>query len=481
MFSFGARRALEKAREVIGQLEDRIRALLNEAEALREEVKQLREESKKLREELSKKDRRGKRQAAPFSRDKPNPNPKKAGRKPGAQYGPRGRRRPPLHVDLVVDAELPSACPGCGGAVKEERIEDQFQTDIPPVVPFVTQTRVHIGSCVDCQRQIRGRHAEQTSDAVGAAAHQIGPNALALASYLHTVLGISYGKVSHLFERCFNLVLAPSTLVRAQGRMGERVEGVYEELKLAVREAPFVYPDETGWRIDAASAWLWVFVSRWITVYSIDRSRGQDVIESILGCDYDGAVGHDGWASYGCLKKAVHQTCLAHLLRRCHELLDVATRGAVRFPREVQSLLLDALALRNRRDEGGITAHGLLSQIGKLEARRDDLLDWSPSYEPNRLLRNHLSRISEQLFPFLRISGLEATNWPAEQAIRPAVVNRKVCGGNRSDTGATALARLMTIFRTAQQQDRDGIAFLIEFMRTPTGHKPPSLLPAPYM
>lgn len=474
MFSFGAGRALEKAREIIGQLEERIRTLLNEAESLRKE-------NKKLREELAKKERRGKRQAAPFSRDKPKENPKKAGRKPGKEYGRRGQRRPPAHVDRVVDAVLPSNCPGCGGAVEKDRVEDQYQTDIPPVVPVVTHFRIHVGCCLDCGQQVRGRHPEQTSDAVGAAGQQIGPRALAIASHLHSVLGIPYGKVAHVFDRYFGLALVPSTLVRAQARLGTRSEGVYQELKLALREAPFVYPDETGWRIAGASAWLWVFVSRLITVYSIDRSRGRDVIENILGCDYDGAVGHDGWSSYGCLDKATHQTCLAHLLRRCHELLEAATGGAVRFPRAAQSLLLDALALRDRRDGGLISAPRLLSEIGELEARRDDLLDWSPSYEPNRLLRNHLDRISEQLFPFLRISGLEATNWPAEQAIRPAVANRKVCGGNRSDSGANALARLLTIFRTAQQQGRDPIAFLIAVMRTPLGYQLPSLLPPPYV
>ena len=479
MFSFGARRALEKAQEIIGHLEERIRALLNEAESLRDESEKLREENKKLREELSKKQRRGKRQAAPFSRDKPKANPKKPGRKPGEQYGQQGQRRPPRHVDRVVDAKLPSHCPGCGGTVTEEWVDDQFQTDIPPVVPVVTHFRIHVGCCEDCGKRVRGRHPEQTSNAVGAAAQQIGPNALATASHMHSVLGIPYGKVTDLLERSFGLVLVPSTIVRAQRRLGVRVGPVYEELKLAVRQAPFIYPDETGWRLAAASAWLWVFVSRWITVYTIDRSRGRDVIENVLGRDYAGALGHDGWSSYDCLTKAIHQTCLAHLLRRCHELLEAATRGAVRFPRAAQSLLLDALALRDRRDAGLISSHGLLCAIGKLEARRDDLLEWSPKYEPNRLLRKHLHRVREQLFPFLRMPGLEATNWPAEQAIRPAVANRKVCGGNRNDTGATALARLMTIFRTAQQQERDGVAFLIELMRTPPGYPLPSLLPAP--
>ena len=52
---------------------------MKEAQSLRDQAEQLREENKKLREELSKKERRGKRQAAPFSRDNPKKDPKKAG------------------------------------------------------------------------------------------------------------------------------------------------------------------------------------------------------------------------------------------------------------------------------------------------------------------------------------------------------------------------------------------------------------------
>lgn len=481
-----AGRAIVAGKEVVQRLERTIRKLTARAETLEEENRELRErnaalqdENKRLRSELAKKERRGKRQAAPFSRDKRKKDPRKPGRKPGAQYGRQANRPAPEHVDRVFEAELPRCCPDCGGVIVEEEVQDQYQTDIPPVVPIVTQFRVHVGACQDCRRKVRGRHEEQTSDAVGAAAHQIGPKALATASHLHSVLGIPYGKVAELFKRSFGLAVVPSALVRAQSRLGTRVGPVVEELEQAVRQAPFVYPDETGWRINASSAWLWVFVTEWVTVYTIDRSRGRDVIERVLGAGFAGSVGHDGWGPYGCLEEANHQTCLRHLLNRCENLLEAATRGAVRFPRAVHSLLQDALDLRDRRDAGLVSPHGLLCLIGKLEARRDELLEWSPSYEPNRLLRNHLERVGEQLFTFLRIEGLEATNWPAEQAIRPAVANRKVCGGNRGETGATALARLLTVFRTAQQQERDAISFLIELMQTPSGRALPSLLPAP--
>ena len=89
-----------------------------------------------------------------------------------------------------------------------------------------------------------------------------------------------------------------------------------------------------------------------------------------------GTLGVDGWAPYRCFKEATLQTCYNHLLHRCHELLETATRGAVRFPRLVKAILRHALALRDRRDAGEISPHGLrvAKGLGSLRARRSNRL-----------------------------------------------------------------------------------------------------------
>jgi hypothetical protein len=46
---------------------------------------------------------------------------------------------------------------------------------------------------------------------------------------------------------------------------------------------------------------------------------------------------------------------------------------------------------------------------------------------------------------FLRLPNVEATNYRAEQAIRPSVVNRIVWGGNRTDTGVQHQPLLTTV------------------------------------
>ena len=167
--------------------------------------------------------------------------------------------------------------------------------------------------------------------------------------------------------------------------------------------------------------WAWVFASPCMTVYAIEQGRGFEQAASILGSDFDGFLVRDGWCAYRGFTQAIHQSCLAHLLRRCREMIQAAgeTTMAARFPKMIQGILQDGLELRNRRDQGQITAHGLAVARGQLEARMDRALDGRLRSPENQRLANHLQREQRALFSFLYCAGLEATNWRAEQAIRP--------------------------------------------------------------
>jgi transposase len=50
-----------------------------------------------------------------------------------------------------------------------------------------------------------------------------------------------------------------------------------------------------------------------------------------------------------------------------------------------------------------------------------------------------------QLFTFLAVPGLGATNWRAELAIRFGVILRKVWGGSRTWAGARAQSVMMSV------------------------------------
>jgi transposase len=88
-------------------------------------------------------------------------------------------------------------------------------------------------------------------------------------------------------------------------------------------------------------------------------------------------------------------------------------------------------------------------------------------YPPNRRLLAHLARERGALFTFLAQPQVQATNWRAEHAIRPAVVCRKAWGGNRTWAGAQTWQVLTSILATAAAQQRDPVALVVPLLCAP--------------
>jgi transposase len=194
-------------------------------------------------------------------------------------------------------------------------------------------------------------------------------------------------------------------LVYVCARAAARASPSYQALCVQVRDSPVVSPDETGWKAAGTLYWLWAFATADTTVYAIRPGRGFMDAATILGEDFAGVLARDGWAPYRRFVHADHQSCLAHLLRRCRLLQRFAA---------------------------------------------------------------HLTVEASALFTFLSEATIDATNWRAEHAIRPAVVMRNVCGGNRSARGAETQQVLTSLLRTTHQRGLDPAATLVTLLRAPT-------------
>src|SRR5436305_3605225 len=424
-------------------------------QALQQRVHDLQAENQRLRGQLDEALRAGKRQAAPFAKGQPSAQPKKPGRKPGKDYGPKAHRQPPSpeQIDEVHEAPLPDVCPDCGSPLDETHIAQQFQVEIPRK-PIHRQFNVHVGQCRQCRRRVQGRHPLQTSDALGAAASQLGPDAQAAVVELNKQGGLSHAKVTRCLESLFGMPLSRGGSVHTVLWAASRCEPVYESIRQTVAQSGWVVPDETGWRVGGHPAWLHTLVSPQATAYVIDPTRSGAVAEAILRLDYDGTMIHDGWSPYDQFKDARHQQCLNHLLRRSDEMAATSTRGAVCFPRRVAELLRAGLDLRDRHAAGGVSRHGLAVARGRLANQLTDLVFPPKANAANERLAQHLWAHRDDLFTFLGEPGLDATNWRAELAIRFGVILRKVWGGSRTWVGARAQAVLMSVLRTCWQQGR---------------------------
>jgi len=249
--------------------------------------------------------------------------------------------------------------------------------------------------------------------------------------------------------------------------MAGRAEPTYDGLVETARQAPVNGMDETGWKIGGRLQWLHVAVSAQVTVYAILPGRGYEQSIAILGATYDGFLIHDGWAPYYRFRLAFHQSCLAHLLKRCREMAQIASPAALAFPRAVEHLLQTGLELRDRYEGGEISEHGMRIATGKLEAKLDRMLETRRRNPANHRLARHLEHERLWLFTFLHCPGLDATNNAAERAIRGMVIARKVWGGSRTWEGARTQQILASVLRTCWQQGKDAFTRGVKLLRAP--------------
>lgn len=426
-------------------------------------IAQLEARIAELEEIINRLQRGGKRQAAPFSKGLPKLSPKKPGRKSGEGYGtpPACRAMPePAPGDQVIDVPPPQACPGCGdGSACVESIDEQVQRDIE-VRTVVRRFRIRVARCARCGKLRRGKHPLQTSTAIGCCASQVGPLARAAMAFLNKSLGASLGKIADLFATLWGLTITPGGVSHAIQSIGRCCKGDYQSILRSVRKAAHVTCDETGWRVGGVGHWLHAAATPDACAYLIDKARGRDATDQLIGQDFAGTLIHDGWKAYDGYGHATHQQCNTHLIRRCNELIEVATPGAAVFPATIKSILQKALVLRDERDARKRTLRSTRIHAAKLTGRIRKLCKPRKTNRNNERLAAFLYRHADQLFTFLRHPGTDATNWRGEHAMRHAVVNRKVWGGNRTRAGADAQASLMSVLRTLKLRELNPVDWL---------------------
>jgi transposase len=462
--------------KVISDAKDqRIAELENELEQAQTLIESLQEQINQLQAEVKKLKRAGKRQATPFSRQKKAKKPKPPGRKAGEGEFNHRKKPTPEEVDETKKAPL-TCCPKCGGVLTDMKENEHFEVDIPPVKPVVTRYVTHSGHCGTCNKRVRSQHPDQISTAAGAAGVSIGPRAKGLGADLKHRLGVSYAKASDLLWTAFGLSVTRSGLCQADGGLAKKARPVYEKLVKALRKCASVHADETGWRIGTLSAWLWVFTNQEITVYTIRKSRGHQVVLDILGRKFKGVLVSDCFRAYDAkaLAEWLKQKCVAHLLRNLSDIEDSKTGRAVCFSRDVTVLLREALILKKEKPTLSCVAFD--QRAADLETRLDALIDKNRRMtDPDNLrFAKRLRKQRPHLLRFLYIEELDATNNLAERQLRPAVITRKTAGCNRTEEGADDHAILSSVLTTCRQQKRPILDYLVELQRS-KGIPPPLL------
>jgi transposase len=404
---------------------------------------------------------------------KANVPAKRVRKKPGRGKGHAAALRPmPRTVDVHQEVPLPvdesgkPSCPICHTQLLEVR---EYLRHVEELIPFKLLTTCYHtagGYCPGCRKVVESRAPDQPP-AADVPHGQFGLNALATAAVMRVCYRMPLRQITRLFAHLPGMQLSPGAIVKQIKRLGRWLEKQYHELKLTLRAAGVVHADETGWRTDGKNGYLWTLTDAGHTLYHVDRSRGGHVIVDLLGKAFgstgDQTLVSDYYSVYDRFEGR-QQKCLTHLLR---ELRDtIATRPELaghEFFRRCRQLIKQMLKLKKQRQALGESDY--TRRVESIEKRLEELarLDWSdPDAER---LGKRLYKYRDKLTTFLHHHEVDGTNNAAERALRPAVVMRKITGGNRSASGARAWAILASVMRTAEQQGRNVLETIKTLLR----------------
>ena len=163
-----------------------------------------------------------------------------------------------------------------------------------------------------------------------------------------------------------------------------------------------------------------------------------------------------------------HQRCWVHLLRDLHDLKEAHA--------EAEDVLTWVASVRALYDEGNtwLREHPAPTDV-ECQAKYDDLLaracalgeKYALTEHPCRTLAKRILRHQDELFQFVRHPGVPADNNPAERALRPLVIMRKISGGSRSAEGSETRLPIFRLVSTWAARDLNPFFQCLSLLQSP--------------
>jgi hypothetical protein len=388
------------------------------------------------------------------------PSTPKRRRKPGAKKGhPGHRRQQPQRINAWRKHRL-KRCPCCGGPLQRcQHQRTRTIEDIPEEIePVVTEHTIHRDYCPKCQRHVE----PVVPDAMPGAT--LGHHVIALTSWFHYGLGITIDQVVDILGYHLQTKLTPGGLIDAWCRLAEVLNAWYKQIGEEARKSAHLHADETGWRVNGLTYWLWCFANTRVCYYMIDRCRGSPALQKFFTDVFEGVLITDFWAPYESVCAEDRQYCLVHLLREL-EKVDLRNGSAEwrAFAKKLRRLLRDGMRLRKRPD---FVPGKFQSRVDRLNARLAKLAAEEHLDADTRRLTKRLRKYAEFIFTFLDYADVAFENNFAERQIRPAVILRKNSQSNRSEQGAATQAILMSVYRTLRLRGLNPTKTIADALKT---------------
>jgi transposase len=439
------------------QLEEELVQLRGENDGLRQQMAQLQQELAQALSQLATAQARiaeleqQHRDPPPFVKpNRPKPaDPKPPRKKRAAKHNHGRQRMSPTHqIEHALER-----CPDCNYRLQGHSLDYSREViELPEPQPVeVIEHRVIKRFCPHCKHW-HSPKLDLNGQVLGQG--RIGVRIVSLIAFLRNTLRLPFRRIQSYLHSLHQLTISVGEIVELLHQLRRTLQPSIDALKQQARASPILHGDETSWRENGVGGYIWAFSTPGedaIRYYEYDRSRSQAVLKRVLGGKFEGHLVSDFYCGYN-EYAGKHQRCWTHLLRDLHELKQAHEQEL-----EVQEW---AQLVRGLYDQA---QQFLQEQSEPSQEQRERLyveltsnshrlgLGYAKAYQhPCCALAKRLLRHEDELFQFVLVEGLSASNNLAERSIRPLVVIRKISGGSRSEEGTKTRMGLASLFETWQ-------------------------------
>jgi len=373
-----------------------------------------------------------------------------SGKPSGGQTGHSGTTHMQVkHPDTIIPC-TPSLCEQCGtdlSNVSGNLTGIRQEADIPPIAVTVTEYQQEEIVCPCCQHRNKGSFPEGIKGSF-----QIGGNLKSLVVYLNIAHHIPFERLTRILSDMLSVRLSEGTVDNVLDEAGVTGTPLSLDILDEIKQQSWTGSDETGVRVEAKTWWQWTWQNLTGTYYTIEPSRGYDVVKAHFGENYEGDLVHDCWSVQNNTRAKRHQLCHPHLLRDLQFCVDA--EGS-RWAQKMVKFLLETEQIRDTLWSEGYDPNAREHAVQSYHLRLNRLIKRRIKGTESNKLQNRFRKHRNKILTFLSDPNLPFHNNSSEQAIRNAKLHKKISGGFRSERGARRHAVLLSIIETCKKRKMD--------------------------
>lgn len=374
----------------------------------------------------------------------------KVGAKRGAPLGHRGdtNHLPPAEEIIPVRVQECSHCESHNvestGYLKEKDVLCLIKPRV--VVKKYVQQEIR---CLDCHKLTLATHQDIPEQGIYDKTIQ------SLVNYFKFKARLPHNLIVDCMNTVFEVPMTDATSLEITRRASKKLEPLYIELEELIKLQNIINADETSQSVNGVNNWVWIFCNRLLSLFKINKERGGDIVERVLGKDFKGKVVSDGWKTYSVYcrdNKIVHGRCWSHGLR------EVEFECKKKHP-DLYKWFCDIFEMAKK----GKAEPDEKKRYEWFEKCKSELEMWITHAEAHQNLRKFATKMKngeEDWFTAILYPEMPLDNNEAERSLRPWVIIRKIIGCLRSDIGKRNYEVMMSLISTWQKQQKNTFSML---------------------